>query len=227
MSLEIKSGLMDIKIAPSILSADFCNLQSDLEAVKSADLIHVDVMDSHFVPNLTIGIPVVKRIAQVSPLPLDVHLMIDSPDVFALDYAFGNVESITFHLRAAQSPIRLARKIREKGIKACCALNPAVGLEGLEGILDEFDSVLIMSVEPGFGGQKFLSSQLSKLSRLKREIEDRGLNTKIEIDGGINKQTIGPACRAGADIIVAGSAIYGEQDRAQAIRELREIAKRA
>ena len=218
---------MDIKIAPSILSADFCNLQSELEAIKSADLVHVDVMDAHFVPNLTIGVPVVKRIAEVSPLPLDIHLMIDSPDIFALDYAFKNVESITFHLTASHAPIRLARKIREKGIKACCALNPAVGLGGLLEILGEFDSVLVMSVEPGFGGQKFLSSQLSKVSRLKKEIEDRGLDIKIEIDGGINRQTIGPACRAGASIIVAGSAIYGEKDRAGAIKELREIAERA
>ena len=218
---------MNIKIAPSILSADFCNLQSELEAIKSADLVHVDVMDAHFVPNLTIGAPVVKRIAEVSPLPLDVHLMIDSPDIFSLDYAFKNVESITFHLAASRAPIRLARKIREKGIKACCALNPAVGLEGISEILNEFDSVLIMSVEPGFGGQKFLPSQLSKLSTLKKEIEDRGLDIKIEIDGGINKQTIGPACRAGASIIVAGSAIYGEKDRGQAIKELREIAERA
>ena len=218
---------MDIKIAPSILSADFCNLQSELEAIKSADLVHVDVMDAHFVPNLTIGAPVVKRIAEVSPLPLDVHLMIDSPDIFSLDYAFKNVESITLHLAASRAPIRLARKIREKGIKACCALNPAVGLEGLSEILNEFDSVLIMSVEPGFGGQKFLPSQLSKLSTLKKEIEDRGLDIKIEIDGGINKQTIGPACRAGASIVVAGSAIYGEKDRGQAIKELREIAERA
>ncbi|MBR4399768.1 MAG: ribulose-phosphate 3-epimerase [Aeriscardovia sp.] len=218
---------MDIKIAPSILSADFCNLQSELEAVRSADLVHVDVMDAHFVPNLTIGAPVVERIAQVSPLPLDVHLMIDSPDLFALDYAFENVENIAFHLAACHAPIRLARKIREKGIKACCALNPAMGLEGVLGILSEFDSVLIMSVEPGFGGQKFLASQLLKLSRLKKEAEDRGLDIKIEIDGGINKQTIGPACRAGADILVAGSAIYGEKDRARAIKELREIAERA
>ena len=218
---------MDIKIAPSILSADFCNLQSELEAIKSADLVHVDVMDAHFVPNLTIGVPVVKRIAEVSPLPLDIHLMIDSPDIFALDYAFKNVESITFHLATSHAPIRLARKIREKGIKACCALNPSVGLEGLLEILDEFDSVLVMSVEPGFGGQKFLSSQLSKVRRLKKEIEDRGLDIKIEIDGGINRQTIGPACRAGASIIVAGSAIYGEKDRAKAIKELREIAERA
>lgn len=218
---------MDIKIAPSILSADFCNLQSELDAIKSADLVHVDVMDAHFVPNLTIGEPVVKRIAEVSPLPLDIHLMIDSPDIFALDYAFKNVESITFHLAASHAPIRLARKIREKGIKACCALNPAVELEGLSEILGEFDSVLVMSVEPGFGGQKFLSSQLSKVRRLKKEIEDRGLDIKIEIDGGINRQTIGPACRAGASIIVAGSAIYGEKDRAKAIKELREIAERA
>lgn len=218
---------MDIKIAPSILSADFCNLQSELEAIKSADLVHVDVMDAHFVPNLTIGEPVVKRIAEVSPLPLDIHLMIDSPDIFALDYAFKNVESITFHLAASHAPIRLARKIKEKGIKACCALNPAVGLEGLSEILGEFNSVLVMSVEPGFGGQKFLSSQLSKVRRLKKEIEDRGLDIKIEIDGGINRQTIGPACRAGASVIVAGSAIYGEKDRAKAIKELREIAERA
>lgn len=218
---------MDIKIAPSILSADFCNLQSELEAIKSADLVHVDVMDAHFVPNLTIGEPVVKRIAEVSPLPLDIHLMIDSPDIFALDYAFKNVESITFHLAAPHAPIRLARKIKEKGIKACCALNPAVGLEGLSEILGEFNSVLVMSVEPGFGGQKFLSSQLSKVRRLKKEIEDRGLDIKIEIDGGINRQTIGPACRAGASVIVAGSAIYGEKDRAKAIKELREIAERA
>lgn len=215
---------MSIKIASSILSADFCNLQSEIMSVRSADLLHVDVMDAHFVPNLTIGPPVVKRICEVSPIPVDVHLMVDSPDVMALNYAFENVVNISFHYAASKAPIRLARRIREKGINACCALNPGESPEGMLGILEEFDSVLVMSVEPGFGGQKFLQSQLKKISCIKKEAENRGMDVKIEVDGGINEFTIAQAARAGATAAVAGSAIYGAKDRAGAIEKLRERA---
>ena len=218
---------MSISIAPSILSADFCNLQRDLDAIKTADLIHVDVMDYHFVPNLTIGEPVVKRIAQVSPLPLDVHLMIEDPDRWAPHYAQMGAQSVTFHMNAAAAPVRLARELHSMGAKAAIAVRPAEPVEPLFDILSEFDMILIMTVEPGFGGQKFLDNQLSKVRRLRDEITRQNLPTRIEVDGGVSPKTAPLVTAAGADVLVAGSAVYGQEDRAAAISAIREAATKA
>lgn len=218
---------MSISIAPSILSADFCNLQRDLDAIKTADLIHVDVMDYHFVPNLTIGEPVVKRIAQVSPLPLDVHLMIEDPDRWAPHYAQMGAQSVTFHMNAAAAPVRLARELHSMGAKAAIAVRPAEPVEPLFDILSEFDMILIMTVEPGFGGQKFLDNQLGKVRRLRDEITRQNLPTRIEVDGGVSPKTAPLVTAAGADVLVAGSAVYGQEDRAAAISAIREAATKA
>lgn len=218
---------MSISIAPSILSADFCNLQKDLEEIKTADLVHVDVMDYHFVPNLTIGEPVVKRIAEVSPLPLDVHLMIEDPDRWAPHYAQMGAQSVTFHMNAAAAPVRLARELHSMGAKAAIAVRPAEPVEPLFDILSEFDMILIMTVEPGFGGQKFLDNQLNKVRRLRDEITRQGLSTRIEVDGGVSPQTAPLVAQAGADVLVAGSAVYGQKDRAAAIAAIRQKAEEA
>lgn len=218
---------MSISIAPSILSADFCNLQRDLDAIKTADLIHVDVMDYHFVPNLTIGEPVVKRIAQVSPLPLDVHLIIEDPDRWAPHYAQMGAQSVTFHMNAAAAPVRLARELHSMGAKAAIAVRPAEPVEPLFDILSEFDMILIMTVEPGFGGQKFLDNQLGKVRRLRDEITRQNLPTRIEVDGGVSPKTAPLVAAAGADVLVAGSAVYGQEDRAAAISAIREAATKA
>lgn len=218
---------MSISIAPSILSADFCNLQKDLEEIKTADLVHVDVMDYHFVPNLTIGEPVVKRIAEVSPLPLDVHLMIEDPDRWAPHYAQMGAQSVTFHMNAAAAPVRLARELHSMGAKAAIAVRPAEPVEPLFDILSEFDMILIMTVEPGFGGQKFLDNQLNKVRRLRDEITRQGLSTRIEVDGGVSPKTAPLVAKAGADVLVAGSAVYGQKDRAAAIAAIRQKAEEA
>ncbi len=218
---------MSISIAPSILSADFCNLQKDLEAISTADLVHVDVMDYHFVPNLTIGEPVVKRIAEVSPLPLDVHLMIEDPDRWAPHYAQMGAQSVTFHMNAAAAPVRLARELHSMGAKAAIAVRPAEPVEPLFDILSEFDMILIMTVEPGFGGQKFLDNQLGKVRRLRDEITRQGLSTRIEVDGGVSPVTAPLVAAAGADVLVAGSAVYGQADRAAAIAAIRSKAEEA
>ena len=161
---------MTIQIAPSILSADFCNLERDLKAISNADLVHVDVMDHHFVPNLTLGEPIVARICQVTDLPVDVHLMIEDPDRWAPEYAKLGAASVSFHMGATHAPVRLARQLRDMGCKACFAVRPAEPVEPIFDILDEFDMVLIMTVEPGFGGQKFLDNQMAKVRRLRDEI---------------------------------------------------------
>lgn len=174
---------MSIQIAPSILSADFCNLERDLKAISNADLVHVDVMDHHFVPNLTLGEPIVKRICEVTDLPVDVHLMIEDPDRWAPEYAKLGAASVSFHMGATHAPVRLARQLRDMGCKACFAVRPAEPVEPIFDILDEFDMVLIMTVEPGFGGQKFLDNQMGKVRRLRDEITRRGLDTHIQVDG--------------------------------------------
>ena len=156
---------MTIQIAPSILSADFVNLESELNAIRSADLVHVDVMDHHFVPNLTLGEPIVKRICEVSPIPVDVHLMIEDPDRWAPEFARCGAKSVTFHMGATHAPVRLARQLHDMGVKACFAVRPAEPVEPIFDILEEFDMVLIMTVEPGFGGQKFLVNQMGKVRR--------------------------------------------------------------
>lgn len=218
---------MTIQIAPSILSADFCNLEKDLDAIKTADLVHIDVMDYHFVPNLTIGEPVVKRICQVTSLPTDVHLMIEDPDRWAPHYAKLGATSVTFHMGATHAPVRLARELHDMGCKACFAVRPAEPVEPIFDILSEFDMILVMTVEPGFGGQKFLDNQLGKVRRLRDEIDRQHLSTHIEVDGGVSPTTAPLVAKAGADVLVAGSAVYGAEDRAKAISSIRSAAEKA
>ncbi|MDR1633873.1 MAG: ribulose-phosphate 3-epimerase [Bifidobacteriaceae bacterium] len=214
---------MPVEIAPSILTADFANLERELDRVANADWVHLDVMDGHFVPNLTIGLPVVRRIAQISPLPADVHLMIEDPDRFAPDYAAAGAKSVTFHLEAARGPVRLARELRALGAKAAVAINPATPVAALADLIDEVDMILIMSVEPGFGGQSFIERSLSKLRQAKELIGSRPV--KLEIDGGADRTTVPRIAAAGADVIVAGSAVFGAVDPAAEIRALRELAR--
>ena len=218
---------MSIQIAPSILSADFVNLESELKAIRTADLVHVDVMDHHFVPNLTLGEPVVQRICQVSPIPVDVHLMIEDPDRWAPEFARCEADSVTFHMGATHAPIRLARQLHDMGVKACFAVRPAEPVEPLFDILDEFDMILIMTVEPGFGGQKFLSNQMGKVRRLRDQITAKGLATHIQVDGGVSPATAAQVAKAGTDVLVAGSAVYGADNPAEAIAAIREQAQSA
>lgn len=222
-----QAGKPSILIAPSILSADFCNLERDLKEISAADLVHVDVMDNHFVPNLTIGAPVVQRICEVTDLPADVHLMIEDPDRWAPEYARAGAASVTFHMGATAAPVRLARQLHDMGVKACFAVRPAEPVEPIFDILDEFDMILVMTVEPGFGGQKFLANQMGKVRRLRDEITRRGLSTRIEVDGGVKDSTVEQVAAAGADVLVSGSGVYGAADRAAAINSLRQKAEAA
>ena len=216
---------MTIQIAPSILSADFCNLERDLKAISNADLVHVDVMDHHFVPNLTLGEPIVARICQVTDLPVDVHLMIEDPDRWAPEYAKLGAASVSFHMGATHAPVRLARQLRDMGCKACFAVRPAEPVEPIFDILDEFDMVLIMTVEPGFGGQSFMEDMMPKVTAVKNEIERRGLkDIDIEVDGGINKDTISVAAKAGANAFVSGSALFGSDDIKKTIADFKRSA---
>jgi ribulose-phosphate 3-epimerase len=213
-----------IKIAPSILSADFSRLGEEIKAVEAAgaDLIHVDVMDGHFVPNITIGPLIVQACRKATKLPLDVHLMIENPELYIADFAKAGADYITVHAEAARHLHRLVQSIREhKGVKAGVSLNPATPLEELDYILDELDLVLIMSVNPGFGGQAFIPSALRKIRELRQLINDRKLSVEIEVDGGVKPENAAAIAGAGADILVAGSAVYGAKDYAAAIREIR------
>ncbi|GAA2175822.1 ribulose-phosphate 3-epimerase [Arthrobacter parietis] len=211
-------------IHPSILSADFVNLQSELGRISTADAVHVDVMDNSFVPNLTLGLPVVKRIQAVSPVPLDVHLMIDDADRWAPEYAAVGAASVTFHAEAARAPIRLARELRSAGTRAGMALCPATAVEPYLDMLGELDMLLIMTVEPGFGGQSFLDVTLPKIRRAAEAIRGSDLPLVIQVDGGITKDTIVRAAEAGATVFVAGSSVYGAEDPAEAIAGLRRAA---
>ena len=215
---------MKIKFAPSILSADFGRLAEEVKAVAQAgaDVIHIDVMDGHFVPNLTIGPLVVKAIRQVTDLPFDVHLMIEEPDRYLEAFAQAGADWISVHVEACPHLHRTVTRIRELGKKAGVAINPATPLETLDYILEEIDFVLVMSVNPGFGGQKFILSALRKIRTLKEILRDRGLEIPIEVDGGVNLQTIGEVVRAGAEILVAGSAVFGTRDYAETLKALRQ-----
>ena len=215
---------MGIAIHPSILSADFTNLQRDLEAISTADAAHVDVMDNHFVPNLTIGLPVVERIVQVSPVPVDVHLMIADPDRWAPGFAEAGAASVTFHAEAATAPVRLARELRRLGSRAALALRPATPIEPYLDLLPEFDMVLVMTVEPGFGGQSFIEGTLPKIRRVREAIRSSELSLQLQIDGGVSRTTIERAAEAGADVFVAGSAVYGADDIPGEIETLRRMA---
>ncbi|MBF5083591.1 ribulose-phosphate 3-epimerase [Quadrisphaera sp. INWT6] len=215
---------MAVTIAPSILSADFANLEAELGRIATADWAHVDVMDAHFVPNLTLGLPVVQRLAQVSPVPLDCHLMIADPDRWAPSYAEAGAHSVTFHAEAASAPVRLARELRERGARAGLALSPATPVEPFLDWLGEVDMVLVMTVEPGFGGQSFLDGCLPKLRRLRRAVDEHGLEVRLQVDGGVSAETVERCAEAGADVFVAGSAVYGADDPAAAIADLRRLA---
>ena len=223
-------------VAPSLLSADFANFERDIHLISNADYAHIDVMDNHFVPNLTFGQPVVKRIIEVcqdvhkaSPNFLsDVHLMIEDPDRWAVEFAALGASSVTFHYQAAAAPIRLARMLREMGTKAAIALRPAEDDAHLHDILDEFDMILVMTVEPGFGGQKFLANQMAKVQRLRRQVnalpEDK--RPIIQVDGGVSRNTVELVARAGANLAVAGSAVYGASDHQAEINTIRRLEMR-
>lgn len=217
---------MSCAIHPSILSADFANLATELNRISNADAVHVDVMDNHFVPNLTLGLPVVTRIQEVSPVPLDVHLMITDVDRWAPDYADAGAASVTFHAEASAAPIRLARELRARGAKAGMALRPATALEPYLDMLAELDLLLLMSVEPGFGGQAFLDLVLPKIARARTAIDGSGAAVALQIDGGVSAETIERAAAAGADVFVAGSAVYNTADPAAAIDLLRQLGSR-
>ncbi len=211
-----------MQINPSILSADFANLEAELQRISTADAAHVDVMDGHFVPNLTLGLPIVEALQRVSPVPLDCHLMIEAPDRWAPAYAEAGAAGVTFHAEAAIAPVKLAREIRAAGGRAGIALRPSTPIEPFVDLLGEFDMILVMTVEPGFGGQSFLDVTLPKVRRARAAIGD--LDVRLQVDGGVSADTIERAADAGADVFVAGSAVYGAQDAAAAIGTLRNLA---
>ncbi len=209
------------RINPSILAADFVNMQADLARIATADFAHVDVMDNHFVPNLTFGPQMVERIQATSPIPLDVHLMITDPERWAPGYAEIGAASVTFHLEASSDPVALARRLRDIGSRAGVAVKPATPVESLYDVLDEFDQILVMTVEPGFGGQGFMPETMPKLRALADEARRRGSRVWLQVDGGISDRTIEIAADAGADTFVAGSAVYGADDIEAAVTRLR------
>jgi ribulose-phosphate 3-epimerase len=212
-----------VKIAPSILSADFAKLGEEVAAVDQggADWIHVDVMDGHFVPNITIGPLVVKAIRPVTTLPLDVHLMIENPDLYIEEFVKAGADYITVHVEACRHLHRTVHYIKSLGVKAGVVLNPATPVESIQHIIADVDLVLLMSVNPGFGGQKFIPEVLPKIRKVKEMAEEKGVSIDIEIDGGVNAETAKLCIEAGATVLVAGSAVYNKEDRKKAIAELR------
>ena len=211
-------------IAPSILSADFARLASEVAAVEGADWLHVDVMDAHFVPNLTLGLPVVESLLKVTDIPMDCHLMIDDPGRWAPGYAEAGAYNVTFHAEATDDPVGVGRDLRAAGAKAGLAIKPGTPLDPYLEILRDFDTLLVMSVEPGFGGQSFIPEVLDKVARVRRLVDSGELRILVEIDGGINADTIEAAAEAGVDCFVAGSAVYGAADPAAAVEALRRQA---
>jgi ribulose-phosphate 3-epimerase len=216
-----------IRIAPSILASDFGRLAAEVQAVErgGADWIHVDVMDGHFVPNLTIGPAVLKAVRRATALPLDVHLMIEAPERSLADYAAAGADRIGVHVETCPHLHRTLQQIRALGKKACVVLNPATPAAAIEPVLGDVDQVLVMSVNPGFGGQSFIESSLPKLAQLRRWIDERELAVELEVDGGITPDTIERAARAGANVFVAGTAVFGEPDYQAAIADLRKRAE--
>jgi ribulose-phosphate 3-epimerase len=213
-------------IAPSLLSADFARLADEVQRIADADWVHVDVMDAHFVPNLTLGLPVVQAIQAVSPVPLDCHLMIEDPERWAPGYAEAGARNVTVHAEACTDPRAVARDIRAAGALAGLALRPGTPLAAYLDVLPEYDTLLVMTVEPGFGGQSFMPEVLPKVREARRLVESGHLRLFLEVDGGINADTIAQAAEAGADVFVAGSAVFGADDPAVAIARLRALAAR-
>ncbi|WP_324653898.1 ribulose-phosphate 3-epimerase [Georgenia sp. H159] len=218
---------MAVRITPSILNADFADLTGELARISGADLVHVDVMDNHFVPNLTVGLPVVERIVAASPVPVDAHLMIEDADRWATGYAEAGCASVTFHAEASVAPIRLAREIRSAGARAAIAVRPTTDITPYLEYLEELDMLLVMTVEPGFGGQRFLEATTQKIAAARRAIDATGRDVWLQVDGGISRETIAVAARAGADTFVAGSAVYGAEDPGAEVSALRELAQAA
>jgi ribulose-phosphate 3-epimerase len=216
-----------IQITPSILTADFAALGAEIARISSADWVHVDVMDNHFVPNLTLGPAVLEAIAGATDLPVDAHLMIEDADRHAPAYVEAGAGSVTFHVEAAAAPVRLAREIRAAGARASMALKPATPIDPYEDLLAELDMVLLMTVEPGFGGQQFLDLCLPKIRRTRELVRKHGLETWVQVDGGISLDTIARCAEAGADVFVAGSAVYSADDPDAMVASLRAAAEDA
>ena len=215
---------MGIQITPSILNADLSRLADEVGRIPSADWVHVDVMDNHFVPNLTLGLPVLESLVGSTELPIDVHLMIEDPDRWAPAYAEAGAESVTFHVEAAAAPVRLARELRGRGARASMALKPATPIEPYADLLPELDMVLIMTVEPGFGGQKFLDLCLPKIERTRALLDKVGGDVWLQVDGGVSAETVERCAAAGVDSFVAGSSVFGADDPDAMVAELRRLA---
>ena len=216
---------MDVRVSPSILSADFSKLGEEITSVEAAgaDLIHIDVMDGHFVPNITLGMPVVKKLRKVTKLPFDVHLMIENPEKYIDEFVNAGADIITVHQEACVHLHRVIQMIKKHGIKAGVALNPMTNVETLKYILPDIDMILIMSVNPGFGGQKFIPQAIKKVQQLRQLINETGSKAEIEVDGGVTFETGKPLAEAGADILVAGSYIFNHNDPAEAVRLLKSL----
>jgi len=215
---------MSARINPSILSADFVNFERDFGTIANSDLIHVDVMDNNFVPNLTFGLPMVSRMQQITPKPLDVHLMISSVDKWAPGYAEAGAYSVTFHAEASDNPVELARRLRAIGARAGVAIKPGTDVEPFLEVLSEFDQLLVMTVEPGFGGQSLIEDTLQKVAKARRRIDAEKLDVWLQVDGGIDENNIERVASLGADTFVAGSAVFKADDRAKQIENLRNLA---
>lgn len=218
---------MAILISPSVLNSDLANLAHEVGRIGAADYVHLDVMDNHFVPNLTFGLPVVEKVIASTGLPADVHLMIEKPDVWAPAYAEAGAASVTFHAEASAAPVRLARELRRLGARAAIALRPGTGVEPYLDLLPEFDMVLVMTVEPGFGGQSFITGTLPKIRRTREAITALGRDIWVQVDGGVSTDTITDAAGAGANMFVAGSAVYKAADPNAEIESLRALATSA